>query len=90
MGVIYPILMGMSIRDVVEVERSTAMGWHQSVYAAGMFLGPSISGIMATGTEQLGFTAPGMAVRITFGVTAVGCFVLGMLGTWLLAKRPAS
>ncbi len=90
LGVAYPVLMGMSIRDVDEVERSTAMGLHQSVYAVGMFLGPWLSGIMATGVENAGFTAPGMAVRITFGVTAVGCFILGMLGTWMLAKpQPA-
>ena len=89
LGVAYPVLMGMSIRDVEEVERSTAMGLHQSVYAVGMFLGPWLSGIMATSAENAGFTAPGMAVRITFAITAVGCFILGMLGTYLLAKATA-
>jgi MFS family permease len=82
MGVGYPVLMGLSIRNVVETERSTAMGWHQSVYAAGMFLGPWISGIMAV---ALG--ADVMGIRITFALTAVAVFILGMGGTRLLVEQ---
>jgi len=39
---------------------------------------------------SVGQLLPGMAVRITFAITAVGCFILGMLGTYLLAKQPRS
>jgi len=50
-GVGYPVLMGLSIRYVAESERATAMGLYQSVYAIGMFSGPSLSGILA---DQIG------------------------------------
>ncbi|MEA3408086.1 MAG: MFS transporter [Chloroflexota bacterium] len=46
-GATYPVLMGLSIRHVDDVQRSTAMGLHQSVYAIGMFAGPALSGIVA-------------------------------------------
>ena len=36
-GMSYPVLMGLSIRDVSDEERATAMGFHQAVYAIGMF-----------------------------------------------------
>jgi MFS family permease len=77
MGVAYPVLMGMSIRNVVETERTTAMGLHQSVYAAGMFFGPWVSGIIA---EAVG-------VRMTFGITAFACLFLGLAGTRLLVEQ---
>jgi MFS family permease len=77
MGVAYPVLMGMSIRNVDEAERTTAMGLHQAVYASGMFFGPWVSGIMA---EAIG-------VRVTFGITAVACLFLGLAGTRLLVEQ---
>jgi MFS family permease len=76
-GMGYPIYMGLSIRDVEDAERATAMGLHQSVYAVGMFAGPWLSGILA---DALG-------IRPMFGVTAAGCFIGGMLLARLL---PAS
>jgi len=45
-GIGYPVLMGMSIRYVADVERTTAMGLHQSVYAIGMFGGPWLGGCL--------------------------------------------
>lgn len=77
-GIGYPVLMGLSIRHVGDGERNTAMGLHQAVYAIGMFAGPWLSGILA---EQWGL--PPM-----FGVTAVGCLILGWLGTRWLATEP--
>ncbi len=68
-GLGYPVFMGLSIRDVKDAERTTAMGLHQSVYAIGMFAGPWLSGILADA----------MGIRPMFGVTAFGCFVGGML-----------
>lgn len=74
MGVGYPVLMGMSIRQVAGAQRTTAMGLHQSVYAIGMFTGPWLSGILATA----------IGLRPMFAVTAAACFVVGMAGThWL-------
>jgi MFS family permease len=59
-GVVYPLLMGMSIQKVEVSERTTAMGIHQSLYAIGMFTGPWVSGILA---DRFG-------IRNTFLVTA--------------------
>jgi DHA1 family multidrug resistance protein-like MFS transporter len=70
-GIGYPILMGMSIQEVVDEERTTAMGVFQSVYAVGMFGGPWLSGILAGC-----FGIPSM-----LAVTAVGVCALGLLGT---------
>jgi len=77
-GISYPVLMGMSIQQVADAERTTAMGLHQAVYAIGMFGGPWLSGRLADV----------MGIRPTFGVTAFVCLVLGLFGTrWLTAKR---
>jgi MFS family permease len=73
-GIGYPVLMGMSIEYVVDDERATAMGLHQSVYAAGMFAGPWLGGILASA----------MGVRPMFAATAVTSLALGLLGTTLL------
>jgi MFS family permease len=77
-GIGYPVLMGMSIQRVADAERATAMGLHQAVYAIGMFGGPWLSGILA---DALG-------VRPMFGITAVACLALGVLGTyWLVEEK---
>lgn len=78
-GIGYPVLMGMSIRKVVEAERGTAMGFHQAVYAIGMFAGPALSGVLA---DRWGM--PPM-----FVATAVACLILGMLGTRRLSADRA-
>ncbi|MHB1296717.1 MAG: MFS transporter [Anaerolineae bacterium] len=78
-GVSYPVLMGMSIEQVRDEQRTTAMGLHQSVYAIGMFAGPWLSGILADA----------MGIRPMFGVTAAAVLVLGVLGTRFLGTRRA-
>ncbi len=75
-GIGYPVLMGMSIQEVADAERTTAMGLHQSVYAIGMFSGPWLSGILA---EVLG-------LRPMFGATALACLALGLYGTAQLRR----
>lgn len=76
-GLGYPVLMGMSIERVVDDERTTAMGLHQSVYAAGMFAGPWLGGILASA----------MGVQPMFAATAAASLALGLLGTSLLRSR---
>ena len=46
-GMTYPLLMGLSIRQIPEQDRATAMGAFQATYAIGMFLGPMTSGAVA-------------------------------------------
>ena len=72
-------MMGLSIRDVGEAERTTAMGLHQSVYSIGMFTGPWLSGILAA---SLGIPA-------MFLITGIASLALGQLGIWVLFRRPA-
>ncbi len=76
-GVSYPVLMGMSIENVSDAERTTATGLHQAVYAVGMFAGPWLSGLLA---DALGIPA-------MFGVTAVGCLAAGALLLRVLSKQ---
>jgi MFS family permease len=75
-GVCYPVLMGMSIEQVVDAERTTAMGLHQSVYAIGMFGGPWLSGVMA---EAFG-------LRLMFTIIGLAALLLGWLGTRFLVQ----
>ncbi len=65
-GIIYPVLMGLSIRQVSDNERNTAMGLHQAVYAIGTFVGPWLSGLLAAA----------LGLRSMFGLTAVACLAL--------------
>jgi predicted MFS family arabinose efflux permease len=46
-GLIFPLLMGLSIQSVPREQQATAMGVFQSLYAAGMSLGPIVSGFIA-------------------------------------------
>jgi MFS family permease len=46
-GLVFPLLMGLSIQSIPREQQATAMGFFQSLYAAGMSLGPIISGIIA-------------------------------------------
>ncbi len=75
-GIGYPVLMGLSIREVDDVERATAMGLHQAIYAVGMFAGPALSGTIASA----------LGLRPMFALTAAACLALGLVGTRLLKK----
>ncbi len=75
-GICYPVLMGMSIQQVEEAERATAMGVYQSVYAFGMFGGPWLSGILADA----------MGIESMLLMTAVFILILGTGGTVLLSR----
>ena len=67
-GVLLPILMGLSIRDIEGSRRATAMGFFQSIYALGMFAGPALTGVisehlgLARGFDIVGFVGIGAAI----------------------------
>lgn len=46
-GIVFPLLMGLSIQGVADNRRATAMGYFQAVYGLGMFIGPVIVGAIA-------------------------------------------
>jgi MFS family permease len=71
----YPVLMGLSIENVLSDERSSAMGLHQTIYSIGTFLGPWLSGILA---KQMG-------IQPMFGATAFVSLVLGIVGVCSLS-----
>ncbi len=50
-GAVFPLLMGLSISDISNDKRATAMGFFQSIYALGMFAGPALTGVIS---ESLG------------------------------------
>lgn len=65
-GLIFPVLMGLSIKAVPVEKRATAMGFFQSIYALGMFGGPALAGVTA---QVMGFSG---AFYATAAVTAFG------------------
>lgn len=72
-GIIYPTLMGLSLRAVRQTERASAMGIFQAVYALGMFGGPALSGLIA---DYVGLST---MFAITGGVS-VGMSALALWG----------
>lgn len=64
----FPLLLSLAIRNFIPAERATAMGFYQSVYSMGMFLGPYLAGGLNTfGGLQAGFlfgSALGVAAAI--------------------------
>ncbi len=77
-GIGYPLLLGLSIQNVEEGERNTAMGLHQAVYGIGMFAGPWLSGLLAVP----------LGVQPMFAVTAGAVLGIGLLGNWRLNRKP--
>jgi DHA1 family multidrug resistance protein-like MFS transporter len=75
-GIVYPILIGMSIQKVDRAQRNTAMGIHQSLYAVGMWTGPWLAGIVA---DLLG-------IRKMFMITGGVYLVLVYLFIFMLVK----
>lgn len=46
-GMIFPVLMGLSIKNVEANKRGTAMGFFQAIYGLGMFAGPILVGTIS-------------------------------------------
>ena len=53
-GLIYPLLMALSIKEIKDNQRATAMGFFQAIYGIGMFIGPVIVGFIS---DYAGLTA---------------------------------
>ncbi len=70
-GLAFPVLMGLSIRDVPPQERATAMGIYQATYALGMFLGPMLAGKMA---DSLGLDSVFLFTASVVGLGAMLAF----------------
>jgi predicted MFS family arabinose efflux permease len=75
-GLLFPILMGLSIQSVPREQQATAMGFFQSLYAIGMSLGPILSGVLA---QKIGLSS----VFVLNGA-------LGLMGAAFSLKRVPS
>jgi DHA1 family multidrug resistance protein-like MFS transporter len=76
-GIAYPVLLAACIRYVDNGERTTTMGLNQAVYAAGMFAGPWMGGILSRA----------IGVQPMFGITAVVILIAGVAGTRILREK---
>lgn len=75
-GLVFPLLMGLSIKAVDEGKRATAMGFFQAIYGLGMFIGPVMVGFLSD------------TVGLTWGFWATS--LVGLLGaaiTMLLLRN---
>ena len=45
-GLSFPMLMGLSIKNISQNQRATAMGFFQAIYGLGMFVGPVFMGVV--------------------------------------------
>ena len=77
-GLLYPLLMSLSIKAVAAPDRASAMGIFQASYAFGMFIGPWISGGLA---DRLGLAS----VFVVCGCLCLGCWLACMV---LTAREP--
>jgi DHA1 family multidrug resistance protein-like MFS transporter len=68
LGLTFPLLMGMSIHEIVQEKRATAMGFYQAVYAIGMFLGPFLAGELI---ESFGLSSGFFLAAIIGGIGAL-------------------
>ncbi|HHW49164.1 MAG TPA: MFS transporter [Clostridiaceae bacterium] len=64
-GVTLPLLMGLSIKNVEENKRGSAMGFFQAIYGLGMFTGP----------VAVGFISDIASLNAGFYFTAFICFI---------------
>lgn len=46
LGLIFPLLLSMSIKSTAPEKRATAVGAYQSLYAIGIFVGPFLTGVI--------------------------------------------
>ena len=75
-GLLYPMLLSMSIKTSAAQDRASAMGVFQATYALGMFVGPSFSGGIA---EAFGLDA----VFVLCGFLALACLPI----VWVAGQR---
>lgn len=79
-GLVFPLLMALSVTSMKEEIKATAMGFFQSLYAVGMFFGPVMVGLAAdTVNLNFGFWLCGVA----------GLFGVGIAVRYIGETKPA-
>ncbi len=74
-GTVFPLLMGLSIKNVSSDKRATAMGIFQAIYGLGMFMGPTVVGALTDG------------VGIKWGFITIGAVALSGILVSLFYKQ---
>ncbi len=74
-GTVFPLLMGLSIKNVSSDKRATAMGIFQAIYGLGMFMGPTVVGALTDG------------VGIKWGFITIGAVALSGIFVSLFYKQ---
>ncbi|MFW6270454.1 MAG: MFS transporter [Bacillota bacterium] len=60
-GIVFSLLMGLSIKNIEDNKRATAMGFFQAIYGIGMFLGPVVVGAISDWAGlNIGFWVSGL------------------------------
>lgn len=70
-GLAFPTLMSLSIKNVTSDKRASAMGFFQAIYAAGMFAGPFIAGLVGDALSLQGAFLVTAAVGLAGALAAV-------------------
>jgi MFS family permease len=71
-SMVFPLLMGLCIRNVSANKRSTTMGFFQAIYGFGMFLGPVVVGFLGdTAGLSWGFIVTGLVGVMGAVITAL-------------------
>jgi MFS family permease len=78
LGISFPVIMGLSIKQVDREQRASAMGFFQAVYALGMFAGPALSG----------FVADGLGMSGMFYTVGVVCLIAAAIGYRFISDKP--
>ena len=77
-GLAFPLLMGLAIQNIPGLNRGVAMGFYQSIYALGMFIGPNFTSLI---TENL-------SLRWGLGLTGATGFLTFAFAFLALKKKP--
>lgn len=72
LGLVFPLMLGMSIETVPVEKRATAMGAYQALYAVGIFWGPFFAGIL---NSSYGLQA-GFYLAASLGIIATALIYL--------------
>lgn len=73
-GIVFPTLMGLSIKNVVHSKRGTAMGFFQAIYGLGMFIGPVLLGFLSDfAGMNIGFWIIGLIGLLGALLTLIFC-----------------
>ena len=76
-GLSFPLLMGIAIKNISQDKRGAAMGFFQSIYALGMYIGPQLLGILSD------------KFSLSIGIFCVGCigFVAFIMAFFALREK---